>query len=82
MENLRSCTEETRDRLRAEIQSEIKGIEAAYLAAKTQEENLRAGMQEQKESVLSLKDSAVQYAILAREVDTNRRLYDGACFSA
>ena len=34
-------------------------------------------MDEQKKATLNLKDSAVQYAILAREVDTNKQLYDG-----
>jgi polysaccharide biosynthesis transport protein len=33
-------------------------------------------MEEQKVAALQLKDASVNYAILAREVDTNRQLYD------
>jgi capsular exopolysaccharide synthesis family protein len=34
-------------------------------------------MEDQKKATLNLKDSAVQYVVLSREVDTNRQLYDG-----
>ena len=77
MDNLKARIEETRRRLSSEVQNQVKGIEAPYQAAKAKEAELRARMDEQKRSTLSLKDSAVQYAILAREVDTNRQLYDG-----
>jgi len=77
LDNLRTRVEETRRRLRGEIQNQVRGIEATYQAAKTREAQLRATMEEQKKSTLSLKDSAVQYTVLAREVDTNRQLYDG-----
>lgn len=69
--------ESLRRRLQTEIRNEVRTIEAAYLTARTKEGELRAIMEEQKTATLSLKDSAVQYAILAREVDTNKQLYDG-----
>ena len=69
--------DENRRRLSGEIDREIKSIEAGYAAASNKETNMRAAMDEQKRATLSLKDSAVQYAILAREVDTNKQLYDG-----
>ena len=69
--------DENRRRLSGEIDREIKSIEAGYAAASNKETNIRAAMDEQKRATLSLKDSAVQYAILAREVDTNKQLYDG-----
>ncbi len=76
LENLKLRMEETRSRLMNEIQTEVKRIEAAYAAGKSREDELRARMEEQKKATLNLKDSAVQYAVLAREVDTNRQLYD------
>lgn len=76
LDNLKVRIEETRRHLHREIQSELQGVEAAYLAAKTKERELRARMEEQKQATLNLKDFGVQYAILAREVDTNRQLYD------
>ena len=77
LDNLNARIEETRRRMRSEVQNQVKGIEAPYQAAKTKEAELRAQMEEQKKTTLSLKDSAVQYTILAREVDTNKQLYDG-----
>ncbi len=76
LDNLKARIEESRRNLRGEIQNELKGVESAYAAAKAKENELRARMEEQKQIILRLKDSGVQYAILAREVDTNRQLYD------
>jgi capsular exopolysaccharide synthesis family protein len=77
LDNLRARIDETRSRMRVEVDREVKSIEAGYAAASNKESQLRAAMDEQKRATLSLKDSAVQYAILAREVDTNKQLYDG-----
>ena len=67
---------ETQQRIRHETQSVVQGIESAYLAAEAKENELRAKMEEQKATTLGLKDASVQYAILEREADTNRQLYD------
>jgi capsular exopolysaccharide synthesis family protein len=74
--NLKARIDETRRRLQGETKNELSGIEAAFAAAKAKESDLRARMEEQKNSTLGLKDDAVQYVILAREVETNRQLYD------
>ena len=68
--------EQTKRRLQQEIQRTVAGIKSAYTAAKQKEDELRAKMEQQKALALGLKDAAVDYAILAREVDTNRQLYD------
>ena len=68
--------EETRKRLGEEIRSVVAGIESAYLAAEAREKGLRGKFDEQRSAALQLKDASVEYAILAREVDTNRQLYD------
>ena len=77
LDTLKARIEETRSRMQYEIQREVKAIETGYAAAKNKETQLRATMEEQKKSTLDLKDAAVQYNVLAREVDTNRQLYDG-----
>ncbi|MGE0824671.1 MAG: GumC family protein [Candidatus Binatia bacterium] len=66
----------TKERINAEIARVVAGIETAYLAADGKEQSLREKMEEQKAATLGLKDASVNYAILAREVDTNRQLYD------
>jgi len=68
--------EQTKRRLQQEIQHTVAGIKSAYAAAKQKEDELRAKMEQQKTLALGLNDAAVNYAILAREVDTNRQLYD------
>jgi capsular exopolysaccharide synthesis family protein len=64
------------ERLDIEIRKVVAAIESAYLAAVDNETQLRERMDEQKSRVLELKDAAVQYAVLKRESDANRELYE------
>lgn len=73
---LKAQMDETRSRLKQEIDIVVEGINSAYFAAAGKENQLRAEMDKQKAETLALKDAAVEYAILAREVDTNKQLYD------
>lgn len=75
LDTLRLKVEEVRKRLRREVDTEVDAIRSGYEAARTNEDELRRRMERQKKAALDLKDAAVQYAILAREVDTNRQLY-------
>ncbi|MGH8071820.1 MAG: GumC family protein [Candidatus Entotheonellia bacterium] len=76
LDQLKAQLEELRRRLRQEMQRVVAGIESSYLAAGARERALRAEMEKQKAATLAQKDASVKYAILAREVDTNRQLYD------
>jgi capsular exopolysaccharide synthesis family protein len=67
---------ETKRRLKHEIQGVVQGIESAYLAAEAKEKELHTEIDKRKAAAFALNDAAVQYAILAREVNTNRQLYD------
>ena len=67
---------QTRQWLKDEIYTVASGLESSYLTALARERELRKKMEEQKSTTLGLKDASVTYAILAREVDTNRQLYD------
>jgi len=73
---LKGQVEETRGRLEQEIKAVVAGIESAYFASAAKEKELRARMERQKDAAFGLKDASVKYTILAREVDTNRQLYD------
>ena len=73
---LKAQLDETRKRLNEEIRSVVAGIESAFLAAQAKEKELGGKFAEQRSAALQLKDASVEYAILAREVDTNRQLYD------
>lgn len=67
---------ETEQRINSEIVKVVSGVESAFLAAEGKEKSLREKMEEQKAAILRLKDASVNYAVLDREVDTNRQLYD------
>ena len=67
---------ELRNTLGQEVAKAIGATEAAYQQALAQERKLTEEVDRQKAVALSLNDAAVEYTILQREVDTNRRLYD------
>ncbi|HVB81630.1 MAG TPA: polysaccharide biosynthesis tyrosine autokinase [Candidatus Binataceae bacterium] len=51
-------------------------IKAEYQAAQTKEDELQTELNQERTQALGLNDAAVEYAILRREVDTNRDLYN------
>lgn len=53
------------------------GIKAEYDAAVKTERDLDQQVEKAKSSTLNEQDSNVQFSLLAREVDTNRQVYDG-----
>lgn len=67
--------------LQSSIDSEIRKISARaendYIAAQNAENMERALFEQQKQEANKLNDSAIQYGILKREVDTSRDLYEG-----
>jgi capsular exopolysaccharide synthesis family protein len=73
---LEARIDETQFRLKSEIEKVVEGLQSSYLAAQAKEQELRAHMEEQKAAALALKDAAVKFGMLEREVDTNRQLYD------
>jgi capsular exopolysaccharide synthesis family protein len=60
----------------AEIRAYSQGVVASFNAAKTKEAELQEEMARQRSQALSVNDASVGYAILQREVDTNRELYN------
>ena len=48
-----------------------------YLAALEREKLLRASLENQKGAENQLNESAIEYSLLKRDVDTNRQLYEG-----
>jgi succinoglycan biosynthesis transport protein ExoP len=69
---------------RAQIQAQFQaaaehmalGLKSAYEAAVDKENKLAEEMNKERSRALNLNDAGVQYAILQREVDTNRELYE------
>lgn len=64
-----------------QIQEEMKKIASKvrgqYTAALQRETMLREAMERQKQEANKLNESAIEYGLLKRDVDTNRQLYEG-----
>jgi len=73
---LRAKESALKGRLDAEVQNSIKSVESGYQQALEKEKELDAEMQHQRSVTMSLNDAAVGYAILQRDVDTYRQLYN------
>lgn len=76
LDKIKAQMDNVQSQLAGEIIAEARRIEAAYQSARAKENELRSRLQDQKKTTFDLKDAGVQYAILGREVDTNRQLYD------
>jgi succinoglycan biosynthesis transport protein ExoP len=73
---LRAKENALKTQLNLEVQNSIKGIESSYQQAVEKEHELESEMQRQRAMTMTLNDAAVQYAILQRDVDTYRQLYN------
>jgi polysaccharide biosynthesis transport protein len=60
-----------------EVAAIKSSIEAQYIGAKNEEEDLASQLEKSKAEVVDQRGRSIQYNILQREVDTNRTLYDG-----
>lgn len=67
---------QTRRTLAQQIGVVISGIEAEYQQAQDNVTKLQADLDNERGMALKLNDAAAQYAMLQREVDTNRQLYN------
>ena len=56
------------------IASKVRG---QYTTALRRESMLRDALEKQKQEANKLNESAIQYSLLKRDVDTNRQLYEG-----
>jgi len=52
-------------------------IRGQYMAALQREEMLRGALEKQKQEQNKLNESAIEYSLLKRDLDTNRQLYEG-----
>jgi capsular exopolysaccharide synthesis family protein len=77
MVQLRDQIKELDRQMDSEVASVKQSIQAQYLAAKQEEDQLQTQLQGTKNTVIEQRSRAIQYNIIQREVDTNRQLYDG-----
>jgi polysaccharide biosynthesis transport protein len=77
MIQLRNQIKELDRNAETEVAAIKSSIEAQFIGAKQEEEDLLAQLEASKASVVDQRGRSIQYNILQREVDTNRTLYDG-----
>jgi succinoglycan biosynthesis transport protein ExoP len=76
MEQLRAKRAQIESQYRAEQMRAASSVQATYEAAVDKEKKLQEEMNKERTQALNLNDATVEYAILQREVDTNRELYE------
>ena len=77
MVQLRNQIKELDLQVQSEVEAIKQSIEAGYLAARQEEEELITQLEGSKADVVDQRNRSIQYNIIQREVDTNRTLYDG-----
>jgi polysaccharide biosynthesis transport protein len=63
--------------LQSEMNKAVDHLKGQYLAALQRESMLRESFEKQKQEANKLNESAIEYSILKRDVDSNRTLYEG-----
>ena len=77
MLQLKSQISELDKRIKSEALSVLASVKGQYDAAKRQEDQVRARLQDTRKEVLLTQDKSVDLNLFKRELDTNRQLYDG-----
>lgn len=63
--------------LQSETNKAVDHLRGQYLAALQRETMLRESFEKQKQEANKLNESAIEYSLLKRDVDSNRTLYEG-----
>jgi len=63
--------------LQTETNKAVDHLKGQYLAALQRENMLRGSFEKQKQEANKLNESAIEYSILKRDLDSNRTLYEG-----
>ncbi|MGA8866816.1 MAG: polysaccharide biosynthesis tyrosine autokinase [Candidatus Sulfotelmatobacter sp.] len=74
---LNSQLKEVQSQIRAELKKIAGNIRGQYLAALQRENMLHDAFDKQKQEANKLNESAIQYSILKRELESYRQLYEG-----
>ena len=67
---------ETQARIAVMVNQKVSALQSQYDESAEKEKEIAAELDKQKAETLNLNSSAAQYAMLQREVDTNRELYN------
>jgi succinoglycan biosynthesis transport protein ExoP len=74
---LNNQLKEIERQLQSETNKGVDHLKGQYLAALQRESMLRESFEKQKQEANKLNESAIEYSILKRDLDSNRTLYEG-----
>jgi len=74
---LNNQLKETEHQLQSEINKSVDHLRGQYMAALQRENLLRESFERQKQEANKLNESAIEYSLLKRDVESNRTLYEG-----
>ncbi len=74
---LNNQLKETEHQLQSEINKSVDHLRGQYMASLQRENLLRDSFERQKQEANKLNESAIEYSLLKRDVDSNRTLYEG-----
>ena len=77
VEQLNSQLKEIDHQLQSETNKAVDHLRGLYMAALQRETMLRESFEKQKQEANKLNESAIEYSILKRDLDSNRTLYEG-----
>ena len=74
---LNNQLKEVQSQIQAETKKIVSKVRGQYSAALQRETMLHEALEKQKQEANKLNESAIEYTLLKRDVDTNRQLYEG-----
>lgn len=77
VQEVKSQLQQTRSAIADEQKKMLAGLNSDYQVALDRERMLRIALDKQKVEANDLNESAIQYNLLKRDVDSNRQLYEG-----
>ena len=77
LNQLNSQLREVDVQIQAEMRKLVAKVRGQYTAALQREQMLGEALDKQKQEANKLNESAIEYSLLKRDVDTNRQLYEG-----
>jgi len=77
LKELNNQLTEIDSQLQAELKKVVAKVKGQYTTALHREEMLHDALEKQKQEANKLNESAIEYTLLKRDVDTNRQLYEG-----
>ncbi|MBI2833505.1 MAG: polysaccharide biosynthesis tyrosine autokinase [Acidobacteria bacterium] len=73
---VRTALQSAEARLKSEIAKVVQSVRAEYMAAIAREQSLVSALEVQKREAMALNRTAIEYGMLKREADSNRKIYD------